>query len=255
MNSECNEHQKNIPALLLGELTAEEKGKLEAHLATCSHCRSERESYANTVQQLASVDEEAVPHHFFVYPENRVSTPWKFFRLMPLGWQTALACAAVLLLVVGVAAISRLQIQSTPDGWAVSFGRKDVDLASLKKDILEAVEKKNGDARSAWIQEVEDQVSHSYDSMSRQQKVQLTEALARMDSRLTRRITHSEEQALQDARKLVSDLYGVVSQDRARDLAAINLRFDSTDANNAIKARQTNEILGTLLQVADLRLK
>jgi hypothetical protein len=255
MNSECSEHKNNIPALLLGELTAEEKGRLEAHLAICSHCRSEQESYVRAMQQLALVGEEAVPHHFFVYPENRVSNPWNFFRQMQLGWQAALFCAAMLLLVVGVAGISRLEIRSSPDGWTLSFGRADVDLAALKKDILEAAEKKNQAVRAAWIHEVQDQISRSYDSMSRQQKVQLTEALSQMDSRITGRITLSEGQTRADARKLVSDLYQVVSQDRARDLEAINLRFDSTDANNAIKARQTNEILGTLLQVADLRLR
>jgi hypothetical protein len=255
MNSECSEHQKNIPALLLGELTAEEKRKIEVHLASCSHCRSERDSYANTLQQLALVGEETVPHHFFVYPERRGSNTWGFFRQMTLGWQAALISAAMLFLVVGVAAISRLQIRSNPDGWAVSFGHADIDLAALKKDILEASERKNRDARAAWIQEVQAQISRSYDGMSQQQKVQLAKALAQMDSRVTGRITLSEGQAKEDARRLVSNLYQVVSQERARDLEAINLRFDSTDANNAIKARQTNEILGTLLQVADLRLR
>ena len=47
----------------------------------------------------------------------------------------------------------------------------------------------------------------------------------------------------------------VVSQERAQDLEAINLRFDSTDANNLIKTGKQNEILGTLLEVADLRLR
>jgi gas vesicle protein len=255
MNSECSEHQKNIPALLLGELAEEEKGRLEVHLARCSQCRSEKESYAKTLRQLASVGEEEVPHHFLVYPENRGSNPWGLFRLMPLGWQAALVAAAMLLLVSGVAAISRLQIRSTQDGWAVSFGRADVGLAAIKKDILEAAEKKNQDAIAAWTREVQDLVAHSYDTMSRQQKAQLTEALAQMDSSITGRIMHSEGQTREDARRLVSNLYRVVSQERARDLEAINLRFDSTDATNAIKARQTNEILGTLLQVADLRLR
>jgi hypothetical protein len=255
MNSECSEHQKNIPALILGELTAEQQGRLEAHLATCSHCRSERESYSSTIRQLASVGEEEVPHHFFVYPEDRVSNPWRFFRLMPLGWQAGLACAVMLLFVVGVAAISRLQIRANPNGWAISFGHSDIDLATLKQDILKAAENNNRDARAAWLQEVRDQISRSNDSLSHQQKVQLTEALAQMDSRITGRITHSAGQTRADTQKLVSDLYQAVSRDRARDLEAINLRFDSTDANNAIKARQTNEILGTLLQVADLRLK
>ncbi len=255
MNTECGEHQKKIPALLLGDLMAEEKQKLEAHLAACSQCRSEQESYAGTIRQLTSVGEEAVPHHFFIYPEHRVSNPWKLFRQMPLGWQAALSCAAILMIIVGTAAISQLHIQSNPGGWAISFGGANESVAALKKEILDAAEKKNLEARSAWIQDVQNEISRSSDSMNRQQRAQLTEALARMDARIKGRITNSEGQVREDARILVSDLYRVVAQERAQDLEAINLRFASTDANNAIKARQTNEILGTLLQVADLKLR
>jgi hypothetical protein len=255
MNSECNEHQKNIPALLLGDLAPQKQEKLEAHLATCSNCRSEREGYASTIQQLGSVSNEPIPHHFFVYPEEPASNPWKLFRQMPLGWQAALASAAMLMFVVGVAAISRLQVRSNSGGWTISFGHADLDLAALKKDLLDAAEKRNLEARAAWIQDVQNEISHSNDHMNQQQKVQLTQALVRLDSRFNGHLTNSEGQVRDDTRKLVSDLYRVVSQERAQDLEAINLRFDSNDANNAIKARQTNEILGTLLQVADLRLK
>jgi hypothetical protein len=58
-----------------------------------------------------------------------------------------------------------------------------------------------------------------------------------------------------DTQKLVSDMYRTVAQQRAQDLEAITLRFDSTEASNAIESRQTNEVLGTLLEVADLKLR
>jgi hypothetical protein len=255
MNSECMEHQKNIPALLLGDLTPQEKGKMEAHLATCSYCRSERESYASTIQKLGTVESEPVPHHFFVYDEEQTPNPWKLFKLMPLGWQAALALATMLMLVVGMAAISRIQIQSNSSRWTISFGHPDLDLAALKKDLLDAAEKRNLEAKSAWLRDVQNDISHLYDRLNRQQQAQLTDALIRIDSRVTGRITNSEGQVRNDTRKLVSDLYRVVSQERAQDLAAINLRFESSDANNAIKTRQQNEILGTLLQVADSGLR
>ena len=255
MNSECHEYQKNIPALLLGDLSAEDRKKLEAHLATCSHCRSESESYAMTVRQLESLGEEPVPHHFFVYPEERAQSPIKLFRQIPLGWTAALASAAVLMFAVGIAAISGFQVQADSSGWAVSFGRSHADLTALRKDILQAVENQNQKARSAWIQEMRMEMTRSVGSLDAQQKAQFIKALARMDSRTVERIANSEGQMRDDTRKLISDLYRVMAQERARDLEAINLRFDSTDANNAIKARQTNEILGTLIQVADLKLR
>jgi hypothetical protein len=255
MNSGCSEHQKNIAAHFLGDLGEQERQALEAHLATCSQCRSERESYARTMQQLASVGEEEIPRHFFIYPEESVSSPWQLFRRMPIGWQSALACAVALMLFFGIAAISRLQIRSNPDGWTMSFGGSYFDAAALKKEILEAARINKEEAMAGLVNEVRSELSQSHDKLTQQQQIQLTAALARMDSQLTRRIQSSEGHVKDDTQVLVSDLYRVITQQRARDLEAINLRFDSTDANNAIKTRQTTEILGTLLQVADLKLR
>jgi hypothetical protein len=255
MKSECSEHQKKIAALFLGDLAEGEKRALESHLATCSDCSSERDAYARTVQLLTSTGEDEIPHHFFVYPEERPATPWQVFRGMRLGWQAACASAVALLLLLGVAAVSRLQVRSGPAGWAVSFGRGDIDLAALRKDILDAAEKKNQDSRNAWLQEVRSEIESSRISLTRQQKSRVTAALALADSRINGRISTSEGHMRDETQRLVADLYEVVQHDRSQDLAAINTRLDRTDANNAIKTKQTNEILGTLLQVADLGLR
>jgi hypothetical protein len=255
MNSGCSEHQKNIAAHFLGDLGEQERQTLEAHLAICSQCRLEWDSYARTMEQLASAGAEEIPRHFFIYPEESVSNPWQLFRRMSIGWQSALACSAALMLFLGILAISRLQIRSDSSGWAISFRAGNIDTAALKQDILEAVERKSQDARAAWVHEVRSEFSRSCEKLTQQQQIQLMAALARMDSQMTRRIQSSEGHVKDDTQVLVSDLYRVITQQRARDLEAINLRFDSTDANNAIKTRQTTEILGTLLQVADLKLR
>jgi len=254
VKSECSEQQKRIPAFLLGDLGEKEKQELEAHLAACPLCRSERESYARTMQQLVSAHDEPVPHHFFVYPETRPLNPWQLFRQMQLRWQTAATCVLGLILLLGAAAVSRLQVRSDPGGWAISFGRNDIDPAALKRDILEAVDRKDQESRTSFIQEVRSEIARS-DTNIMQQQLQLTSALARVDSRIAQRIASSEGRVRDDTQKTVSDMYGMIAQQRARDLEAINLRFDSTDASNAIKARQTNEILGTVLQVVDLKLR
>ena len=111
MKSECSEHQKKIAALLLGDLTAEEKQTLEAHLATCSHCRSEQDSYVRTIQQMALTGDEDIPHHFFIYPEKRSDNPWQLFLGMRRPWQAAVACVMALILLLGIAAI--LEIPSS----------------------------------------------------------------------------------------------------------------------------------------------
>ncbi len=253
MKSECSEHQTKIAAYSLGDITNDDKQALEAHLATCSSCRSELEGYRHTISQLAAVEDESVPHHFFVYPEERVPAHWQLFHRIPLGWRAAFAAAAVFLLCVGLAGLTRLQVRADSSGWAISFGKPDIDATALKKEILAEAEKRNHEANVAWTAELRSEISRSWNSLSKEQQAQFTAALAQMDSKLTGKIRSSEGQAGDNARMLVSDLYRVVAQQRAQDLETINLRLDSTDANNAIKARQTNEILGTLLQVADLK--
>jgi len=255
MKSECSEHQKKIAASFLGDLTNEEKQALEAHLATCSLCRSERESYAQTIQQLALAGEEDVPQHFFIYPEKQSFNPWQLFSQMQRRWQAALAAAAALILWFGAATVSRLQIRSDPSGWSISFGRSDLDPTTLKEEILKAAERKNQESRAAWIREMQTEIARSHDSLTQQETLQLTSALARVDSRIAGRIADSEGHVRNDTQKLVSDLYRAVAQQRAQDLEAISLRFDSTEASNAIESRRTNEVLGTLLEVADLKLR
>ena len=253
MKSECSEYQEKIASFLLGDVTEGDKQALEAHLAACAQCRSERESYARTLRQLASAGDVSIPHHFFLHPEERSSNPWQLFRRMRLGWQAAVASAALLILLLGIATISRLQIRSNPDGWAISFGGSAIDSATLKKDILEAAEQKSREAKAAWIQEMRSEIARSQANLSREQQLQLTAVLARMDARTLRRIVRSEQYVKVDTQKLVSDVYQIMAQQRAQDLEAINLRFDATDAHNAVKAQQQNEILGNLLQIADLK--
>ena len=254
MTTGCAEYQKKIAALMLGGLDGEEKRALESHLATCSFCRSEQDAYARTVQQLSSSVEEEVPRHFFVYPEDRPLNLRQLFCRMPLRWQTAAAGLCLFVLLTGIAAVSRVQIRSDAGGWAVSFGG-GIDAAALKKEMFEAAERRQREAGLAWVREIRDEIARSNKSLTQQQQALLADSLARLDSRLAGRIASSEAAVRDDTQKLVAGMYGTLAQQRAQDLEAINLRFDSTEAKDAIKTRQTNEILGTLLQVADLRLR
>lgn len=255
MTSECDEHQKKIAALILGDLTKEEVQTLEAHLAACSHCRSERESYERTIRDTIHIGDEDIPHHFFIYSREQSANPWQLFRGMPLRWQAAMAGTMAVFLLIGIAAISHFQIRFGNGGWAVSFGGNIIDTAALKSEILKSAAQEERESRSAWIREVRSEIERSQATLIKEQKVQLTSAFALLDSRTKGRISSSEGHVREETQQLVADLYRVVSHERARDMESINLRLDSTDARNAIKTRQQNEILGTLLQVADSRLR
>jgi hypothetical protein len=242
MKPECNEYQKNIAQFVLGDLTAGETQSLEDHLATCPHCRAEQEIYFQMLQLMKAADNEQVPRHFFVHPEEKNLNPWALFRLMKPHWQAITAAVAGLFILAGIAGV-------------MSFTRSETDVSALKRDILKATEQKNQEARANWLQEVRAEIARSQAELSQQQKTELTIALTRLDSRLTGRMTAAEGRMRDDSNQLAVNLYRTVAQDRARDLSLIDLRFDRVETRNAIETRQTDAILDTLLQAAELRLK
>jgi anti-sigma factor RsiW len=253
MKSECSEYQKKIARSLLGDLDAAEMQTLEEHLAACSHCRSEQANYAQTLDLLKLADEDAVPRHFFVDEKEQIPNPWQLFCRMKPGWQAATAAIAALFLLIGIADLSRLQTRSGPDGLAVSFGGMDVE--ALKGDILKSAEEQSRKSRNAWIQELRAEIERSNATLTRQQQAYLATELQRLSSRLSQRITRAEGNARTDAQGMVADMYQTVSRQRAQDLSIMDVRFDSIEAKNAVKTQQTEDILDTLLQVAELKLR
>jgi hypothetical protein len=242
MKPECSEYQEKIARSLLEDLSAEERRTLDEHLAGCPHCRSEQEGYARTLQAMQSAGNEPVPRHFFIHPEEQRYSPWEIFHFLKLRWQVFAAALAGLVLLVSA-------------GWVMSLTRNNIDVVALKKDLLKAVQEQNNRARAVWLQEVQDEIARSRTDLTQQQKAELTAALNRLDSRWTGHLNAAESRVKNDTRDLATNLYRTVAQDRAQDLRFINLRFDSIETNNVIETRQTDAMIGTLLQAAELRLK
>jgi len=242
MKPECKEFQKNIARSILGDLPDDEIQSLEQHLATCPLCRSEKERYLQTLELLKSAEDEPIPRHFFVHPEEKNLGPWASFRLMKPRWQAMAAAIAAMFVLTSI-------------GWGLSLTREEIDVAALKQDILAAVDQRNREARELWIQQVREEIERSGQSLTQQQQNDLKAALARLDSRFAVRLEASEGRAREDTQKMATGLYRTMTQQRAQDLRLINLRFDTIETRNALETRQTDAILGTLLQAADLRLK
>ena len=254
MKPECKKCMKSITGSLLGDLTEAEKQALEKHLETCSDCRSEQESYLRILNLMQSGDDEPVPRHFFVPQQAEARNPRQLFGQMKPLWKATVAAAALLFLLIGVAAISRLQIRSDSDGWTVSFSRSDIDVAALKQDILKTAEERNRNAIASWDQKVRSEMEGSFSDLTQKQRDEIMAALARSDARFSRRLDAAEAQMKDDSQELAAEIYQTVAQQRAQDLAVINLRMDSFETNNAIKNHQTDAVLDTLVNVAALSL-
>lgn len=255
MTSECSEQQKRIARFFLGDLTAAEQQSLEDHLSTCSICRAEQGRYAEVLNLLPSITDEPVPRHFFVNPQERESNIWQIFRHMKSRWQFLTAAAAGLLLLIGIAGVSGLQILSAPEGWSVSFGKGNIDVVALREDILRTAEQRNREADAELIREIRAEIARSSAELNQEQQAYVTAALNRLDSRLKERMTQSENSLKTDTQKLATNIYQMVMQQRVQDLDLINTRIETIEAVEAIKSQETNSILDTLLQVAELRLR
>ena len=242
MEQECSEYQAKIGRFLLGDLTQKEREALEAHLAACPQCRLERESYTRTLSLMQSVDNEPLPRHFFIQPEEQALSLWELFRMLKPRWQAVTAAVAGLLLLAGI-------------GGGMSFTRGSVDVAALKRDFLKAAEEQNRRAEENFLQAVRVEIARSRTDLTQQQKAELTAALDRMDSRIKGGLNRAEVRARDDAQRMAVDVYQTVSQQRAQDLNLINLRFDGIEASSTLETRQTDAILNTLLQVAEIKLK
>jgi hypothetical protein len=242
MKPECSEYQAKIARLLLGDLTADERQALEAHLAACPQCRSEQESYAMTLSLIQSVDNEPAPRHFFVQPEEQELNPWALFRLLKPRWQAIAAAVAGLLLLAGI-------------GGIMGFTRSSVDVAALKSDFLKSAEEQNRRTVEGYLREVRAEIALTRTDLTQQQKAELIAALDHMDSRIAGRMKLGEDRMRDDAQKMAVDVYRTVSQQRAQDLNLINLRFDGVETKNAVETQQTDAMLSTLFQVAELKLK
>ena len=94
----------------------------------------------------------------------------------------------------------------------------------------------------------------SFNDLTQKQRDEIMAALARSDARFSRRLDAAEAQMKDDSQELAAEIYQTVAQQRAQDLAVINLRMDSFETNNAIKNHQTDAVLDTLVNVAALSL-
>jgi predicted anti-sigma-YlaC factor YlaD len=259
MISECSEWQRQIPRSLLGDLTAEEQRALDAHVSACPSCQQERESYAQTLRMLQSAGDEPLPRHFLVYPQESSAKPWQLFRQMMPIWQAATVATAALVLLVGIATVSGLQIRSDRGSWSISLGRSTmspaIDLAALKAEILQTADEKNRQADLAWVQDLRSEMTQFYTDLTQQQQAQLLAALTALQSRLNSHITLTADDIRAGTQKSIVDLYQAVSLQRQEDLNGLNVRLDKIVEDNEIRARQTDAILETLLQIANLNIK
>ena len=103
----CHDAREQLSALIDDALGAEERGAVEAHLATCADCRRELERLRDTVALLRAVEPARAPTGFVDRVlEAARPAPWsrRLVRALLLPWPVKLPveAAAIVLVAVGV---------------------------------------------------------------------------------------------------------------------------------------------------------
>jgi hypothetical protein len=250
----------------LSDLDAEDKRQLEQHLLECPTCAAEQRLYADTLDQVKCVADVPVPRHFFVYPDDRHMGWLGFFRNLAPGWRLTSALAGLAVGVLIGLTLSRFQFQVDDGVYSFSFGRslrppkasREVSTQNveiLKKELMNLLEARSQRERMEWMNAMRQEFKSSNRNLTRKQERQWNAALSTLEARLNNRLEGSAVTLNAGMERSVGNLYQTLQRQRQQDLALTRERLDRIATRGALRDQETDEILATLLQVADLRLQ
>ncbi|HEY2932743.1 MAG TPA: hypothetical protein VGK99_13450 [Acidobacteriota bacterium] len=261
----CDEFRNQIIEAALGEIGSAEQGALESHLKDCAVCRREQDRVVEVVRELRAATDFPVPRHFFVHPDDSPYTVRDIFRALTPAWKLGLAAATVVvaLLVVFTAASFHARIEKgvyvfsfgTPIDPVPGRSEPSVDVGRLKPDLLRTLEEKSRRERLQWIQAMREEMDRSASTLSRRQRAELERTLASLERRVDERVFTAGLALQARSDKALSDMYNSMQAQRQRDVLLTQESLERWKAKDEIKASQTDAILQTLLQVAEVRLK
>ncbi len=266
MNSDCDRFKAAIPMEMAGDLGVSEQEELARHLAECKPCAHERELYAETFLQLRAQENVPVPRHFFVYPKERTGGFRVLLRQLSLAWKVSLATGLLAFGVLASLAVAKLQIRRENGALLVAFGQvtmpgktaaaqPPIDVIALESRILRAVEEKNREERLEWVRTLKEELSTSQRVFTQKQRRLLESTLNEVETRMGNNVAAASLALENRTNKSLGEMYISLMLQRERDQAAVNRRLTQLAVAGETKSNQTDEILETLLQVAELKMK
>ena len=261
----CEDYRKRILEASIEDLSPEERQTLKAHLADCLSCAEEQRLTLDTLQQLRSESDVAVPRHFFVGVEEFRPTPWSLFRQMTVTWKAATTLAVLASGVLAVMVVSGFQVRTEAGAVTLSFGKpsepKDgatqhlVNVASLKTDILQALEEKSHQEHLVWLEEMRKELAQSNHKLTQKQQKSMETALAGLEARVNDQMSARDLSLQASWEQSLGNMYKAVQTQRKRDLMLTNNRLNRLVSQGEQKSNETEAILETLLQVAEYKIK
>jgi len=266
MSMDCGQYRNQIPQALLGDLGTDATERLNAHLAECPACKQEEQLYAHTLSELRSIGDSAAPRHFFVYGRPRRESLWTLFRTMSPAWQGAAAALTFAVALTAALTAAKLQVRFEGHAMILSFGGAPaaapapppapaIDIQALEARILQVADERNRKDVLDWVRTLRAEVAQGNRHMDERQRAALQTALTNVENRMTGTLSEAVQTMETRTDRSLSNLYATVSLQRQQDVNAFNDRLDRVALSNETRNNQTDAILDTLLQAAELRLK
>ncbi|MFB3903334.1 MAG: anti-sigma factor [Acidobacteriota bacterium] len=265
MNDRCAFYRDLIPRALLGDLESGRVAELDEHLAGCAQCRAERDHYRETVEQLALVEDEPVPRHFLVPADARHASWRDLLAAIAWPWRIAAATGLVVVFVLAGLGLSGLQFRAGDGVYAFSFGRPLPDFDStarteaaiqaLRTETRNLVEQTIRSERQHYMDTLRAELARSSRRLNSEQRQLLQVALNDIENRLNQRIAATRAAIADQTDTSLDTLYATLQAQRTQDLAVIRKSITETARASEANDRQTQEVLATLLEVADLQIR
>jgi plasmid stability protein len=128
-----------------------------------------------------------------------------------------------------------------------------IDTVALQAEIVRIIEEKNRKEKTEWVRTLRAEIARSNRSLTEQQRTVLQAALTGLESRMNDRLTTTARVLEEGTKQSLDSLYQAVSLDRERDNASTRALINRVALGAEARNSQTDVILDTLLQVADLR--
>lgn len=264
MKCNCENFQQQIPQALLNDLSVQEKALWESHLAECPVCRHECELYTKTLAQLNADIDLPVRKHFFVNPPAPDS-PWNAWSRLSLSWKSAVLAAAVLVLTLTGLISAKTKLEVNQGGFVLAFGQniqgvenaffaRQTDIQNLRHELTVLLDQKSSSERLELIRIIKTELTQGNRSLSPAQQKWVLTSLGKVENRLNQQILTAGTLLQARNEQTVTRLTESLSRQRDKDLTLIDASFRSLAQRDALKNEQTDAILDTLIQVAELKM-
>lgn len=263
MKTLCAEMKKRIPMVLLGELSAAEQIELETHLLNCSACAVENAGCTETYAQLRAISDVSVPRHFLVYPGEARRSLKDFLWALEPGWKLVFGGGVVCVFLLLLLFLTRFQFKVENGVYSLSFGKAVPNVSvilrdrenELKTQWMDLLDARSHQDRQELNTLVKQELAEYSRGLSTQQKKEWQAALSHLENRMTKQIDGTAVVLQTGMRQSVFELYQTVQSQRQQDMNRTRKQLDRLAYQEDQKDQETKEILATLLQVTDLKLR